>query len=464
MSKESDVTSRDKTESRTNFLGEGRIGQLIRRLSLPAIGSMVSISLYQLIDVAFIGRLGTEQLAAVSVAFPLFTIVGGIGQIFGTGAASIISRHLGASRREEANRVASSSLLAVIVTGLVVAALVSSTMVALLDFLGGSESIIAVARPYAQTLVFANFVTMLNVTMTNIIRAEGNVRRGMYSIFISSGLNVILDPIFIFALDLGLQGAAIATLLAQCAAFAFLSSSFVLHRNTVRLGVRRAITGFGGVGTVLKVGAPSFLLQLLGAGSIALINKCAEAYGDATVAAVGISFRVLVVGMFPIYGFTTGFQPVAGFNYGARNYDRVFAAIRTATVWALLFALLYALVVVTMAPAIVGVFSSDLEVVNIGARILRAVAAFFPLFGVQIVMAVLFQALGYAFEAASIILARQGIFFVPGILILSRLMGLDGIILTLPVSDVLTSILTAVLAVRIIRRLRSESNDNSLIP
>ena len=461
MSTSTNQDSRDQAIDRTQFLGEGRIGQLIRRLSVPAIGSMVSIALFQLVDAIFIGTLGTASLGAVSVAFPLFTVVGGVGQIFGTGAASMISRYLGANRSGDADKVASASLLGVLVAGVITATAINFILDPLLHALGGTDSIIAVGRGYARILVFANVLTMLNVTMTSIVRAEGNIKRGMYSVFISAGLNVALDPLFIFVFDMGLPGAAVATLVAQSAAFAFLSSTFFRSKNTASVSIRRALRGIALLPRVLLVGTPSFLLQLLGAGAIALINIAAAVYGDGAVAAVGLAFRILAVGMFPIYGFTTGFQPVVGFNYGAHNYDRVFSAIRSATLWALAFALVFAGVVVGFAPVFVRGFSTDPEVISIAVRMLRAVAAFFPLFGIQIVMAVLFQALGHALPAALIILSRQGLFFIPGILILPRFMGIDGIIATQPISDVLTSALTAIFAIVILRRLRREATMKS---
>ena len=440
---------------RTQFLGSGSITQLMRRLSLPAVGSMVSIAVYMLIDAAFIGLLGTAELGAASVAFPLFTAVGGVGQVFGTGAASIISRLLGRGDREKANTIASAALLGVLFAGGAIATVVNLTLEPLLARIGGTSSIIAVAGGYTRILIFANAIIMVNVTLVSIIRAEGNIRRGMYSVMIATLLNVVLDPIFMFAFDLGLRGAAIATLIAQSASLVFLTSTFVSNRNTSRIHLGSSLRGLRSLPKLLLVGVPSFLLQLLGASAIAFINVAAAKYGDAAVASVGLTFRVLAVGMYPIYGFTTGFQPVAGYNYGAGNYDRVLVAIRAAVVWTSVFAVLFTAVVVGFAPSIVLAFSRDPAVIMIGARMLRFVTLLFPLFGLQIVAAVLFQALGYALPAALIILARQGIFFYPAIILLPRYFGLNGIILTQPIADLLTTLLTSIFALIIIRRLRA---------
>jgi putative MATE family efflux protein len=447
----------DSAEKRTKFLGEGGIVELIRRMSFPVIASMAAVAVFQIIDAIFVGRLGTAALGAVSVSFPIFAVVSGLGQAFGTGAASWMSRYLGSGKKDEAGIVASTAVVSVGISGLILAGTILIIIDPLLRLLGATDTIIGFASLYTRILVLANVITMLNITMVNIIRAEGNAKYGMFSTLISAGLNILLDPILIFGFGLGMPGAAIATLIAQLCAFAFLVSSFVRGSNHCKISLRAGFGGIAHIGRILVAGAPIFFLQLLGASALGLINHVAMKYGDAAVAAVGLAFRILSVGMFPIYGFSTGFQPVAGYSYGAGDYDRVFRVIRTAVSWVFAFAVIFAAVVLTGAPQIVGAFSTDARVVDIGTRILRAVIILFPLFSLQIVMAVLFQALGYAVFAALIILSRQGIFFIPSILLLPRFFGLDGIIYSQPIADVLTSLLTVVFSIFVIRKLRREA-------
>jgi putative MATE family efflux protein len=443
-------------EARTKMLGSGTIGQVIMRMSMPSIISMVGVGVFYLADAAFISRLGTTHLGAISVSFPLFAVVGGIGQAFGTGAASLISRFLGAGDRESAQRVASSVFFTALITGVIVAGVVIAMLEPLLRLIGASEAVLPLAIQYSRIIVAANVLTMLNITMASIVRAEGNARLSMASVLLSSGLNIILDPLLIFTAGFGLEGAAAATLIAQCASFVLLSTTFYRKRHQCKISVRLWRKGLRYIPSVLRIGAASFFLQFLGSSALAVTNKMALAFGDHAVAAVGLTFRFLALGMYPVYGFTVGFQPVVGYSYGAKNFDRLMKALRTAVFWTLSFSLVFSAALVIWARPVVGRFSGDAEVVATGARMLRAVAFFFPLFNMQIVMAVFFQALGRGVSAALIILSRQALFFYPAILVLPRFIGLDGVIYSQPVADVLTATLASVLTVLVLRGLGIE--------
>ncbi|MBT3272998.1 MAG: MATE family efflux transporter [Spirochaetales bacterium] len=448
----------ENTSRRLTLLESGGITQVIMRMSLPTIGSMLAIGVFYLADAAFISRLGTARLSAISVSFPIFAVIGGIGQAFGAGAASLVSRLLGKGEDEKASSAASAALFTAFFCGIAAASLSLLFLEPLLRLLGSSEAVLPFAMEYSRILIGANVLTLLNITMSNLVRAEGNARLSMISVFLSAGMNILLDPLFIFAAGLGLKGAALATVIAQFSSFLLLSSTFARKRNYSHISFSGWRRGIRYLPAILKVGAATFFLQLLGSVALAATNGAARRFGDHAVAAVGLTFRFLALGMYPIYGFCVGLQPVVGYSFGAENMPRVYRSLRLALGWTGLFALLFSACAVFFPAQILAIFSSDPDVLAVGIRMIRWVTAFFPLFGVQIVMAVFFQALGRALPAALIILARQVLFFYPAIFILPRLLGLDGVIYSQPVSDVLTAALTAILAIGVLRSLRKISN------
>ena len=441
---------------RERLLGEASIGQLILRLSLPTITSMVAIALFSFVDAAYISRLGIAPLGAVSVAFPIFAVIGSVGQTFGAGAASWISRLLGSGDREAASKAASVAFFSVILVGGVVAGLGLLFLQPILKLLGATHTILPYALKYSRILILANILTMLNITMSNLVRAEGNAKLSMYSVVMSSGLNIALDPVFIFLFHMGIQGAAVATILSQAASFALLVTSFVRNKNHCRIRLKLAFSGLQWFAKILRVGAATFFLNFLGSMGLALINNAAMRFGDGAVAAAGLTFRILMLGMYPVYGFCIGFQPVAGYSYGAKNFKRIFRALKASLLWTLPFSVSFSICVVIFAPQIVTLFSSDPEVISIGTRMLRATTVLLPLFDLQIVFAILFQALGRALPAALIILSRQGFFFLPAIFILPRFWGLNGVIFSQPIADAATSILAAFLTFFVLRALNRE--------
>jgi putative MATE family efflux protein len=418
---------------------------------------MVTIGLFYVADAAFISRLGTAELAAVSVAFPIFAVVGGIGQAFGAGAASWISRLLGAGDRETAGGAASVAVFGAAGAGILVATTGQLVLPALLRLLGAPATVFPHALAYTRIIVPANAVTILNVTMAGIVRSEGNARLAMYSVIVSQTVNIVLDPLLIFGARLGIRGAALATAAAQTASCVLLLMSIIRRRNHCAVTPRLAARYVRLLPRVVAVGLPSWALQLLGSFALAIINRATSEYGEAALGSVGIAFRVLALGAYPVYGLSLGFQPIAGYSHGAGRYDRLLSALKVTAALAGAYSLVFAAGVVGLAPHIVTVVGGDQAVTEIGTKILRAVTVCFPLFSMQIVFAVLFQSIGRAGPAALIFAARQAFFFLPAVLILPRIMGLDGIILSQPIADILTFALTAYLGIRALRELTQQS-------
>jgi putative MATE family efflux protein len=444
-------------EERTRRMGEGRIKPVLAGLALPSIVAMLSNALYNLVDAAFIGRLGTEAIGAVAVVFPFTEVIVGVGLAFGLGAASYISRALGSANREEANRTATTAFFTSLAAGLIVAVTGLVFLKPLLQLFGATETILPFAENYARVLVIGAPIIVARMTLNNIVRAEGNAKLAMVSMMTGAVLNVALDPIFIFVFAWGIQGAAVATVVSQVVAEAVLLQYVFRRRGYLRIHPRYFSLDLRLHWEVLKIGSPTFIRQFLTSFAVGLLNNMAAVYGDAAVASVGLSFRILFLGMFPVFGFAQGFQPMVGYNYGARQYERVFEVIAVGLRWATIFSVLFTLAIQLGAPTLVRVFSNDPEVIRIATRNVRAFHTFFPFFGAAVLFNTLFQALGRGVPAAVLAMARQGIFLVPAVLILPRLFGLDGVFFSQPLADFFTIITTTIFAVRVMEQLKRES-------
>ena len=437
------------------MMRDEKIPKVLLKLGVPTLIGMMVSAFYSVVDAYFVGWLGTSQMGAVSIVFPIVQIIVGLGMTFGSGAASYISRLLGAGKPEEANRTASTALFSSLFVGIVAIIISMCFLDHILVGLGATDSILPYAREYAVIYVTGAILNIFNITMNNIITAEGRSKMTMIAMLIGCGLNVILDPIFIIPLGFGVRGAAIATVISQ-AATTCLYLWFILSKNGyLRFSPR--LFAFNGkiYGEVFKVGIPIFVYQLLSSASMGMSNIAASTYGDSAVAAVGVVTRLMTLGTYVVFGFMKGFQPVAGYNYGARHYGRVKEATKVSLVWATIFCTIAALLLVAIPEQILSLFSAnDTAFIGIGARALRANGLIFPLFGFQMVYMSLFLAMGRGREGGILSISRQGLFFIPAILILPHLFGLDGIIWAQPVSDFLTVILTAALAVGVNKKLK----------
>ncbi|TVR03508.1 MAG: MATE family efflux transporter [Spirochaetaceae bacterium] len=447
-------------EERTRRLGEGPVKPVLAALALPSIVAMLSNALYNLIDAAFIGRIGTEAIGAVAVVFPFTEVIVGVGLMFGLGGASYISRSLGAGNREEANRTATTALFTAVGAGIVISIIGLIYLRPLLRLFGATDTIMPYAENYARVLVLGAPIIVARMTLNNIVRAEGNARLSMISMMTGAVLNVILDPIFIFVFGWGIQGAAIATVVSQIVAEGILLYYVFRRRSYLRIHPRYFSLQFRLHWEILKIGMPTFVRQFFTSFAVGLLNNMAGLYGDAAVASVGLSFRILFLGMFPVFGFAQGFQPMAGYNYGARRYDRLFEVIKVGLRWATIFSVLFFVAIQLGAPWLVRIFTNDPEVIRIATRNVRAFHALFPFFGAAVLFNILFQALGRGIPAAILAMARQGIFLVPAVIILPRIFGLDGVLFSQAFADFFTLITTAFFAAAVLRKLRQEATDS----
>ncbi|OPJ56128.1 MATE family efflux transporter [Clostridium oryzae] len=451
----------NKKEKKIKMIGEGDITKVLFQLGVPVIIGMLVTSLYNVVDAMFVGGLGTSQMGAVSITYPIGQLIIGLGLTFGSGSASYISRLLGEKNNKQADRTASTALLTAIIVGLITIVLTMCFLDKVLTFLGATQTILPYAKEFAIIYIPGSILNVINVTMNNVSASEGATKISMTSMLMGAGLNIILEPVFIYTFQLGIKGSAIATVIAQGVTTLLYIWYIFSGKSSLNISIKHFSIDKIIYVQILKIGIPTLLFQLLSSTSMGLTNTASSRYGDSAVAAMGVVTRVLAIGSYVIFGYAKGFQPVAGFSFGAKNYKRLREAIAVSLKWSTVFCAVTETIFLIFSRQIIGLFSKDASVIAIGSNALKANSITFILFGFQYIYTTLFLALGKAFKGTILSIARQGIFFIPVILILSGILGLKGIILTQPIVDVMTTILTFIFAVKIQRKIKDSSEESN---
>lgn len=325
----------------------------------------------------------------------------------------------------------------------------------ILRCLGATDSILPYAVTYAGIYVVSSIFNVFNVAMNNIVTSEGAARTTMCVLLTGAALNMILDPVFIYVLNLGVAGAAIATAISQAVSTLVYLYYIIRKRSIFCFSFRKCCFSKEIMSEILKIGIPTLAFQLLTSLSITMINMEAKQYGDSVIAGMGAVTRVISLGSLMVFGFIKGFQPIAGYNYGAGNYKRLHEAIRTSVVWSTLFCGVFGLTMAVFSGPVVSRFTKDdMEMIRTGQRALRANGLSFLLFGFYTVYSSLFLALGKAGEGFFLGACRQGICFVPIILVLPALWGLNGILYAQPAADIISAIAALYMAIRLNRNIR----------
>ena len=444
----------NERNSKMELLGSAPIPKALLAMGLPTMIGMMINALYNLVDAYFVGGLGTSQMGAISVAFPIGQVVVGLGLLFGNGSASYISRLLGRGDRKTADQAASTALYSSIAVG---ALLILCTVVflhPLLKMLGATESILPYAEEYTRIYVVFSIFNVFNVTMNNLVTSEGAAKTTMFTLLAGAVLNIVLDPVFIYVLDFGVAGAAAATAISQIVS-SLVYLGYILRKKSIfSFRIRACCFSKEIMSEILKIGIPTMVFQLLTSLSISLINFQAKEYGDSVIAGMGPVTRIISVGSLMVFGFMKGFQPIAGYSYGAKKYERLHEAIRLSIIWSTVFCVIYGVLASLFSANIISQFTKgDLEMVRIGARALSANGLSFLLFGFYTVYSSLFLALGKGKEGFILGACRQGICFVPFILLLPLFAGVSGILYAQPAADVISAVITVFMAIRLHREL-----------
>ena len=447
-------THSKQTMSQYDKMIETPIPPLICSLAIPTIISMLVTSIYNMADTYFVSQLGTSAAGAVGIVFSLMAVIQAVGFTLGMGSGSLSSRLLGQKRQEEVNQICSSGLFAAAALGLTITVLGSLFLNPLMNLLGATDTILPFAKSYARYILFGAPFMCSSFVMNNVLRSEGKAAYSMVGIASGGILNILLDPIFIFIFHLGIAGAAIATLISQCISFAIMLSFFLRGKSTIRLHIRYISKNPNVYKEIIQTGFPSFCRQGLASIASIALNVNAAIYGDAAVAAMSITSKIFMMVFSVMLGFGQGFQPVVGYNYGAQKYRRV----KQATIFTFLtgtgMMTVLGLLGFILAPWLIRLFRrDDAQVIAIGIIAIRAQALALPLMPLVTVMNMVFQVIGRSKKATLLSACRQGIFFLPMIVLLPIWLELTGIEIAQALADLCTFLLSIPFAVLFIREL-----------
>lgn len=444
---------------------ETPVNRLIPRLAVPTIISMLVTSIYNMADTFFVSQLSTSASGAVGVMFSAMSMIQAIGFTLGMGSGNHISRSLGNRDEERAGVFAATAFYTAAIIGVGILAVGTLFSRQLVFFLGATETIAPYAQDYARYILIGAPFMMTSFVMNNILRSQGNAVFAMVGITVGGILNMILDPLLIFALDLGISGAAIATMVSQIISFCILLYQCNTRPDCIKIQLSKFRPSGKVYGEILHAGLPSFCRQGLASAAAVILNFAAGPYGDAAIAAMSIVTRFMMFINSSLIGFGQGFQPVCGFNFGAERYDRVLEAFWFCVKVAVIMLTVFGIVSFGISRPIVTAFRrEDLQVIEIGTLALRLQLLTMPFQAWVIMVNMLTQSIGYGFRASLVAMGRQGLFLIPALLIFPKLFGILGLQMAQPIADMLTFVLATVIVSGILKELRQMKEKQNFAP
>jgi putative MATE family efflux protein len=427
---------------------------LVLSLAVPTTTIMIISALYNLADTFFVGYLGTSATAGVGVGFPLMAIIQALGFLFGHGSGNYVSRQLGARKLNQASKMAATGFFSALAAGALLSGIGVFGIGRLAKMLGATDTILPYASDYLFYILLAAPWMTGSFTLNNLLRYQGNAFYGMIGMTSGAVLNVALDPIFIYTLGMGVGGAALATMISQFIGFCLLLAGCG-RKGNIRIKARDFTPSLELYREIVHGGVPSLFRQGLASVAAIYTNRLAGNYGDAAIAAISIVMRVVMFANSAILGLGQGFQPVCGFNYGAKRYDRVKEAFWFCVKFSAAGLIALSVLAWTWAPGIIAIFrSGDAEVIRIGVLSLRLQFLTIPLMGWVIMNNMLFQTTGKSLSASTLAVARQGLFLLPLLYALARALGLFGIQISQPLADLMTFAVSIPLNIRFMREMK----------
>lgn len=444
---------------------ETPVNRLIPRLAVPTIISMLVTSIYNMADTFFVSQLSTSASGAVGVMFSAMSMIQAIGFTLGMGSGNHISRSLGNRDEERAGVFAATAFYTAAIIGVGILAVGTLFSRQLVFFLGATETIAPYAQDYARYILIGAPFMMTSFVMNNILRSQGNAVFAMVGITVGGILNMILDPLLIFGLDLGISGAAIATMVSQIISFCILLYQCNTRPDCIKIQLSKFRPSGKVYGEILHAGLPSFCRQGLASAAAVILNFAAGPDGDAAIAAMSIVTRFMMFINSSLIGFGQGFQPVCGFNFGAERYDRVLEAFWFCVKVAVIMLTVFGIVSFGISRPIVTAFRrEDLQVIEIGTLALRLQLLTMPFQAWVIMVNMLTQSIGYGFRASLVAMGRQGLFLIPALLIFPKLFGILGLQMAQPIADMLTFVLATVIVSGILKELRQMKEKQNFAP
>lgn len=423
-------------------LGTENVGKLLMQYAIPAIIAMTAASLYNMIDSIFIGHgVGTMAISGLALSFPLMNLAAAFGSLVGVGASTLVSVKLGQRDYDTARRVLGNVVVLNVLIGIVFSVSTLLFLDPILYFFGASEATIVHARDYMQVILLGNIVTHLYLGLNSMLRSSGHPKKAMVATVITVVLNTLLDPLFIFGLGWGIRGAAVATILAQAVVLGWLVKQFMnkeelIHFNKGVFKLKKRI-----VVDSLSIGLSPFFMNLAATFVVIFINQGLTRHGgDLAIGAYGVINRWIFLFVMVVMGVNQGMQPIAGYNFGAKQYDRVHRVLVLSVYAATAVTTVTFLIGVFIPEVAVSIFTSDPDLIAIAADAMQVMVIFFPIVGFQMVTANFFQSIGMAQKAIFLSLTRQVLFLIPCLLILPRFMGTMGVWISMPISDLAASL------------------------
>ncbi|WP_294536760.1 MATE family efflux transporter [uncultured Bacteroides sp.] len=445
------------TEQNTPLaLGTERIGKLLMQYAIPAIIAMTASSLYNMVDSIFIGHgVGALAISGLALTFPLMNLAAAFGSLVGVGASTLISVKLGQKDYDTAQRVLGNVLVLNVIIGLLFTVVTLIFLDPILYFFGGSDATVGYARDYMVVILLGNIITHIYLGLNAVLRSAGHPQKAMYATIATVLVNTLLDPLFIYVFDWGIQGAAIATITAQVLALIwqfklFSNKNELLHFHKGIYRLKKKI-----VYDSLAIGMSPFLMNLAACFIVILINQGLQKYGgDLAIGAFGIVNRLVFIVVMIVMGLNQGMQPIAGYNYGAQQYLRV-RKVLIVTIVAATFVTTFGFLVGMLMPELaVSIFTTDEELIRLAAKGLRITVVFFPIIGFQMVTSNFFQSIGMASKAIFLSISRQVLILIPCLLILPRYYGQFGVWVSMPVSDITASLIAGSMLIWQMKKLK----------
>jgi len=445
----------------SKFLGEENIFKLLIKQATPAMLGMLVMSLYNVVDTIYIGRgVGTLALAGVSVSMPVLIILLSVSLAIGIGSASLISRNLGAEDYEKVREAFGNYLVLLLFSSALIISLGFIFLKPIIHFFGATPEVFSYAFDYTRVLLTGVIFFLFVSSANNIIRASGHAKFAMASMMIGALINLILDPIFIFYFKLGVKGAAYSTVISWITSFVYVLY-YYFKINTVKVSLKHLKLKINIIKEILSIGASSFARQISASIMTIAVNVALATFGTSlALAAFGIMSRLIMLVMMPVFGIVQGMQPIVGFNWGAKKYERVKEALLLSIKLATYLSVFSFFVLFFLSGYVISIFSSDKELIELAGASLKIVILMLPLVGLQTVASGLYQSMGRAKPAFLLSILRQIVFLLPLVLILPKYLELNGVWYSFPIADFLASVVTIIFVFREIKIINKLIIDN----
>ncbi len=447
-------------ENKIYVLERMPILKAIMNLAIPSVLSMLVSVVYNLTDTFFIGKLNDPfQVAAVSISLPLFTLQMAMAGVFGVGGGSYLSRLLGSKEMEKAKNTLATSVFSSAVISVILGVMGIILIPQFLKAVGASGETTIHAYNYMLYILIGSPFILIKFALLQLVRAEGAAKEAMIGLFIGTGANIVLDPLFIFVFNMGVTGAAIATVLGNALGTAYYLWFYLSKRSLVPLSFSHLKLRWSCYKEIFTIGIPASLSQVMMSVGNTVSYRLASDYSDIHVAAMGVASRIFTIPTFVFLGVSIGVQALIGYNYGAKNFERMKQAMKSAVIISLSISAFMTILFVLFSKELILIFIKDQDIIKYGTQILHAYTYAIPVAAVGMIMMGALQAMGKALPALIVSISRQGIVYIPAILALNKLFEFNGLIFAMPIADFITTTMSVIMIIVIVRNLKHHQID-----